>query len=112
MRLRVLPVLGDEPIEDIRRTDLQEFVERLGVQGLAAATIEATIIPVRAVFRREMERDRLKVNPTAGLSVPHSRARRDRIATPDEAASLLGALSDEDRAIWASAMYAGSQGGS
>jgi integrase len=107
LRLRVLDTLGGEPLGDIRRADLQELVERLGAQGLAESTIEATIIPVRAIFRRELERDRLKVNPTVGLSVPHSRRRRERIATPGEAAALLAALSDRDRAVWATALYAG-----
>jgi integrase len=113
LRLRVsgpdapLAWLGDEPIEDIRRADLQDLIDHLAAEGIAPKTIEATIIPLKAVFRRELERDRLKVNPTAGLIVPRGEKPRDRIADPTEAATLLVALSDDDRAVWATAFYAG-----
>jgi integrase len=36
---------------------------------------------------------------------------RDRIAPPEEAQKLLGALSESDRALWATAMYAGLRAG-
>jgi integrase len=112
LRLRVygpdapMAWLGDEPIEDIRRADLQELVDNL-TDRIAAKTIEATVIPLKAVFRREIERDRLKVNPTVGLKLPRGEQPRDRIADPVEARALLAALPNEDRAIWATAMYAG-----
>ena len=35
------------------------------------------------------------------------RGKRDRIASPDEAAELIAALPEADRAVWATAMYAG-----
>ena len=107
LRLRVLPKLGDEPVAEIRRADLQEIVGELIADGMAENTIEATMIPVRSIFRRELERDRLKVNPTAGLTIPKSRSRRERIADPEEARALLAAVPFEDRATWATAMYAG-----
>jgi len=59
------------------------------------------------VFRREVECDRLKVNPTVGLALPRGEQARDRIADPVEAAALLAALPEGDRAVWATAMYAG-----
>ena len=112
LRLRVygpdapMAWLGDEPIEDIRRADLQELVGHL-TDGTAPKTIEATIIPLKAVFRHEIERDRVKVNPTTGLILPSGEQARDRIADPVEAKALLAALPDEYRAVWATAMYAG-----
>ena len=98
--------LGDEPVEDIRRADLQELVERLTLE-VAAKTVEATFIPLKAIFRREVERDRLKVNPTVGLTLPTGEKPRDRIADPLEARTLLAAAPERDRALWAVAMYAG-----
>ena len=64
LRLRVygpdapMGYLGDEPLEDIRRADLQDLIARLVADGSAPRTIEATIIPLRAVFHREIQRDR------------------------------------------------------
>jgi integrase len=113
LRLRVygpdapMAYLGDEPLEDIRRADLQDLIARLIADGSAPRTVEATIIPLRAIFHRELQADRLKVNPTAGLAIPRGEKARDRIADPAEALALLAALPDEDRATWGTAMYAG-----
>jgi integrase len=113
LRLRVygpdapMAYLGDEPLEDIRRPDLQDLIARLVADGCAPRTIEATIIPLRAIFHREIQRDRVKVNPTAGLILPRGEKARDRIAGPVEAAALLAALPEDDRATWGAAMYAG-----
>lgn len=113
MRLRVygpdapMAYLGDEPLEDIRRADLQDLIARVHVDGSMPRTIEATIIPLRAIFGREVRADRLRVNPTAGLELPRGEKARDRIAEPTEARALLAALSDDDRPVWATAMYAG-----
>jgi integrase len=107
MKLRVLDDLGGEPLEDIRRADLQQLIEQLIGDGHAASTIQATIIPIRAIFRREVALGRIQVNPTSGLQVPAIRGGRDRIASPEEAAELLEAVPVEDRAVWATAMFAG-----
>ena len=47
------------------------------------------------------------MNPTEGLSLPAVRGRRDRVARPAESRALIGALPREDRAVWATALYAG-----
>jgi integrase len=47
------------------------------------------------------------VNPTSGLKLPRATRRRERISPPVEAAALISALPDNDRAVWATAMYAG-----
>jgi integrase len=107
LRLRILSELGERRLSELRRSHIQDVVDGLVAAGSAAATIQATIIPLKAICRREVHRGRLPVNPTAGLELPTVRGGRHRIADPTEAAALLAALSDEDRAIWATAMYAG-----
>jgi integrase len=47
------------------------------------------------------------VNPTTGVELPAVRGHRDRVASPAEAARLIEAAPLEDRALWATAMYAG-----
>src|SRR5262249_47471049 len=42
-----------------------------------------------------------------GLELPAVRGRRDRIVSPTQAARLLEVLADYDRALWATALYAG-----
>ena len=70
-------------------------------------TIKCTLLPLRAIFRRSVRRGEVMVDPCAGLELAAVRGGRDRIASADEAARLLSVLTDTDRAIWATAMYAG-----
>jgi integrase len=47
------------------------------------------------------------VNPTLKLSLPALRPRRERVPRATEAAALIAALALSDRAVWATALYAG-----
>lgn len=107
LRLRVLPDLGGARLSDVRRHDLQDLADRLLAKGLDPSTIRNTFMPVRAIYRRAVARGEIAVNPTSGLELPAVRGRRERIASPGEAARLLAELPVADRPLWASAMYAG-----
>ncbi len=107
LRLRVLPDLGRRKFSEIRRRDVQDLADRLLAQGLDPSTIRNTLMPLRAIFRRALARGDIAVNPTRGLELPAVRGRRDRIVSPDEADALLAALPERDRALWATALYAG-----
>jgi integrase len=111
MRLRVLPELGGARLVDVRRADLQQFVYRLSTAGLDASTVRGTFLPLRAIFKHAVSVGDLAVNPCADLQLPAVRSRRERIADPQEAEALLAALTDSDRALWATAMYAGLRSG-
>jgi integrase len=106
LRLRVLPELGARRLTDVERADLQALVDRLVVDGHGASTIRNALLPVRAIYRRALVRGDVAVNPTTGLELPAVRGARERVASPDEAKRLLAALS-RDRALWATAMFAG-----
>lgn len=105
--LRVLPELGGVRLSKVRRVDLQDFADRLCADGLDPSTVRNTLMPLRAIFRRAVARGEVAVNPTSGLELPAMEGTRDRIAPPREAAELLAALPERDRALWATAMYAG-----
>ena len=107
LRLRVLPVLGDRRLSDIGHLDVQDFVDALLAEGADPSTIRNTLDPLRSIYRRAVSREQVALNPTERLDIPASRGRRDRIASPAEAARLLAALPDEDRPLWTTAMYAG-----
>jgi integrase len=107
LRLHVLPALGAHKLGRITTSDLQALVERWQAAAMNPGTIRNALLPLRAIYRRACARDGLPVNPTTGLELPAVRGRRDRIASPGEAARLLAALPEQDRAIWATAMYAG-----
>jgi integrase len=106
LRLRLLPDLGGAKLSEIRRADVQVLIDRLMAEGYGASTIRNTLLPLRVIFRRALVRGEVAVNPTMGLELPAVRGRRDRIASPSEAARLVAAL-ERDRVLWATAVYAG-----
>ena len=107
LRKRVLPELGAAKLSAITRVDLQDFADRMLGEGLDGSTIRNTIMPLRAIYRRALTRSEVAMNPTAGLELPAARGRRDRVADPEEARQLIAAVPPGDRAIWATALYAG-----
>jgi len=104
---RILPEIGSRKLADVQRRDLQDFADHLLAEGLDPSTIRNALMPVRAIYRRALTRGDVAVNPTTGLELPAVRGRRDRIASPDEAAKLLEALAVDDADVWATALYAG-----
>ena len=107
LRLRVLPALGSRPLCELRRTEIQRFADEIADEDYSASTIHTTVAPLRALCRREVTRGRLEANPTRDLDLPAVRNGRDRIAHPAEAKQLLTMAPECDRAIWATAIYAG-----
>src|SRR4051812_2773502 len=107
LRLRVLPELGRLRLSAIGRRDVQDLIDRLQAAGWSASTIDASVLPLRAIFGRAVDREIVTVNPTLRLRMPRVAPGRDRVAAPTEARALLAALPDQDRALWATALYAG-----
>lgn len=106
LRLRVLDELGDRKLADIDLADLLELKEHLLGQGCSGSTIRNTFVPLQAIFRRARRGGAVAINPTVDLGLPTA-GRRERAATPTQAAELLLTLSDLERALWATAFYAG-----
>jgi integrase len=106
LRLRVLGELGDRKLADIDQADLLDLKERLNGQGCSDSTIRNTFVPLQAIYRRARRRGDVPVNPTLDLSLPTA-GKRDRAATPAQAAELLSVLPEFERALWAVAFYAG-----
>jgi integrase len=104
---RVLPALGQKRLTGISTNMLQDLADGLGAAGLAPSSIRNTILPLRAIYRRAHNRGEVALNPTLKLILPAVRGQRERVARPDEATALLAALPLTDRAIWATALYAG-----
>ena len=111
LRTRLLPALGGAKLSDIRRSDVQRLVNRMMSDGLGASTVRNSLMPLRAIYRQALALDEVAVNPTTRRPAPAVRGKRERIASPAEAAQLIAALPQRDRAVWATAMYAGLRSG-
>jgi integrase len=107
LRDRIVPVLGPVKIGDVQRRDAQRIADQMLAEGRDPSTIRNALMPLRVIYRRAIEDGDVTVNPTANLRLPAVRGRRDRIASPDEASKLLAALPESDRALWATALFAG-----
>jgi integrase len=106
LREYIYPALGPVRLVDLRRPDLQRLVGQLHRQDLDPSTVRNALMPLRALYRRALSLGEVAANPTHGLELPAVRGRRDRIVSPEKAAALLEQL-DTDRALWATALYAG-----
>ncbi len=107
LRQHVLPDLGGRRLGEIRLVDVQDLVDRLLGTGADPSTVRNAVAPLRVIFRRALARGDVAVNPTRGLELPSVAGRRDRIVSPSEAEDLLAVLLSHDRALWATALYAG-----
>jgi len=107
MRLWINPELGDRRLSDVRRRDVQKFADRIAGEGLTPSTVQNIVDPLRVIYRRAVRRDVVVLDPTEGLELRRPDGKRDRIASPDEAQRLLDAIPDDERALWATAVYAG-----
>jgi len=107
LRLHVFPTLGGARLSRIQRRDIQRLADELLASGADPSTIRNALKPLQVIYRRAIEDGDLAVNPCERLRLPAARGRRERIASPAEAAALIAVLRLEDRALWGCAFYAG-----
>jgi integrase len=103
----VLPEIGSHRLNSLTTSELQMLVDRWQADGQAAATIRNSVKPLQAIYRRARSREGLAANPTRDLELPAPNPREVEIVAPDLAGKLLAAVPAEDRAVWATALYAG-----
>lgn len=99
--------LGAHRLDEIRPGELEQLIGRLQARGLAANTVRNALMPLQAIYRWAVRQELASVDPTQRIELPLDRGRRDRFATADEVQRLLDALDPRDRALWATAFYAG-----
>jgi integrase len=108
---RVVPAVGHFKVSALTTSDLQKVVDDWQAEGHAASTIRNSLRPLQAIYRRARAREGVPVNPTRDLELPVPERREVEIVTPGSAAALLAVLPNPDRAIWATALYAGLRSG-
>jgi integrase len=107
LRRYVLPELGRVRLSDLTRNQVQDLADSLLAADFNASTVRNAIMPLRVIYRRAVQRGDIAINPTHDLDLPAIRGGRDRIATPDEAAALIGALPSDLRGVWPTAFCGG-----
>jgi integrase len=107
LELHVLPRLGARRLAEVTVRDVQALVDEMSAAGANPATIRNALLPLRVLYRRALALSEVTVSPVVGVQLPAVRGRRERFATPEEAARLIVAAPERDRALWATAFYAG-----
>lgn len=102
------PLIGARRMSAITRRDVQVVVDEAIARGLSPSTVRNALMPLRLIYRVAI-RDEMgvSVSPIDHVELPAVRGRRDRYATAVESQALIGACDPADRAIWATALYAG-----
>jgi integrase len=98
---------GHRRIGTVTHRELQKWVDKKGAAGAPKSTINNALDPLRNLFRRALKRGEVSTNPTLDLDLPARDEEEVKIVAPDEAAALIAALPVEERALWATALYAG-----
>jgi integrase len=105
----VYPEFGGCKLSAVSFPDLQDFVDRLAAQGLDGSTIRNTVNPLRVMFRRA--RYSVPVNPTTGLEIIARGEKPRRVVTAEVAARMVESIPLEERALRATAFFAGLRAG-
>jgi Phage integrase, N-terminal SAM-like domain len=63
----VVPSLGQMPLRDVRRQDVQSLVDRLVADGLSESRIRSVVSALRALYGYAIERGQVEFNPVDGL---------------------------------------------
>lgn len=106
LRLHVFPVVGQLKVGTIRRADLQNLIDQIGLTR-SASTVRNAITALRAFYRNAVARGFAASDPTDHLQLPAQRGRRDNIVPVAQAANLVEALAEPERGIFATAVYSG-----
>jgi integrase len=105
--LRSVPAFERLRLGDVTTKHVQRLVDDMQKQGCASATIDADITPLKALYRRALGRSEVRVNPTVGVEKPAVRTRERRVVPHTDAERMIAALGADERALWATAFYAG-----
>lgn len=103
-----MPAFGAMRLDQLQRRHVQKFADSLLADGKGPSTVRNTLMPLRVLYRRAIRDDLAWVNPCERIELPAIRARRVTIVSADTAAKLIAAIPElRDRALWATAIYAG-----
>lgn len=102
------PALGRHRLAEVRRADVQRLIDRMHADnGLAGSTIRNKLDPLRVAYRRAIQDEEVTRAPLDNLRLPALKGKSRQAVAPGRAAELLGALPDDQRALWATLFYCG-----
>jgi integrase len=104
---RIKPTFGDFPLIDVDRSAMRAWVAELRKDDLAASTVHKCAQIVSKVLRAAVDDGRLARNPAQGLELPRIEQEEMRFLTPNDVATLVGAIGDRWRGLVILGAYGG-----
>lgn len=102
----ILPAIGSTYLQDVDRVTVKALVAGWQRQGHHGTTIHHRLDPLRVIVREALDNGELKFSPLARLGIPRDEHAAKHVISPAEFQTYLRPLPDEDRALWATALYA------
>lgn len=95
---------ADKPVNRVRPSDVQAFIQARMDQGAAPATVRQGIVVLRMMFKRAHEEGICAINPVATVEVPEGESSAKLPFTDEEVALILKACPDEE---WRTLVFLG-----
>ncbi len=70
LRFHVAPALGERPMNEVRREDIQAFVNSLRRERLSESRIRSVISALRALYAYAIDQGYVEFNPADSLTMP------------------------------------------
>jgi integrase len=87
------PVLGETPVDQIRRKQLKEFLDNLSISGVSRGTVATIKAPVNHVLSYAVDSELIESNPMKDLSISQGKRTLDiEPLTEEEAGRFLDAV--------------------
>jgi integrase len=108
---RIDPLLGPHYLREVQLPDVQLVADTLSGRALSPSSVRNTVMALRALYAWARPRGLAFQQPCDGVRLPGAEQQRMRVASPDQAALLVAALTNHDRTAFALACYAGLRAG-
>jgi integrase len=96
LRCHIVPALGEKPLRDIKRADVQKLIDDLHTQKLSWQSCKHVAAVIHKLFTfAEREALFTGVNPAKYVVLPPKKVKAQHVPTPDQLNALLGALHGE-----------------
>src|SRR3954452_6222854 len=95
----VLPAFGDWQLDQVRRSDVQGWVDRLTRAGLSPGSVRQCHRVLSLLFDTAVDDNGIARNPAQGVKLPRPRRAEPRFLSETDVLAMVRAAADEGPAI-------------
>ena len=99
VKVHVLPAFGGWQVDEVRRSDVQAWVERLTANGKAPGTVRQCHRTLSLILDTAVDDNRIARNPAYGVKLPRQRRAEPRFLDAAEVARMVDAAGAHGPAV-------------